>query len=469
MTGSSFLFLAKDTRIQFSTGEAAMSYQFLHIETYSRKPKKADTTGQQFNSVDQVFGEAIRSEKYSKHVDEVQAPLILKYAGAIAPTDLKVLHDEAISNIRLKVINGTGKGYSRRLKTDAKTLYTEIHSHPAKPTDLKCSDIKKDVDRWLRLLISDYKVRMPEGIAFSVILHLDESHVHCHILAVNLCDPKVDANKLHVGKVAAAKYRLAHAPFQTATSLPKPKRIPMPVKPRKPQASMNLRTQSRNSTRYAERLESWIQACADIKWQNENAYKEWQKANRVHLHHQRRSRSDVNGEKLAFTKALKSLQDHYIMAVGQMCGLLRTGPRSMRLATIEASARNEDAKRLAKRHVELDEKSRLIQSRNLSIRAEEQCLVLARTDIDQQRAHHQENVLEFIIAQEAVIDAMQQFARSDLALAEITFHQIIYDAYETDETKRTSLQQALVVFCDYLVENRQAANSSAGRNYYSPR
>ncbi|WP_156477455.1 hypothetical protein [Falsihalocynthiibacter arcticus] len=38
-------------------------------------------------------------------------------------------------------------------------------------------------------------------------LHLDEGHVHVHILAMNTADRKLDANKLHAGKVAAAVHR----------------------------------------------------------------------------------------------------------------------------------------------------------------------------------------------------------------------------------------------------------------------
>lgn len=55
---------------------------------------------------------------------------------------------------------------------------------------------------WGVRVLADFEARMPKGIDYTSVLQLDEGHVHIHILAMNTPDPKLDANKLHAGKVA---------------------------------------------------------------------------------------------------------------------------------------------------------------------------------------------------------------------------------------------------------------------------
>ena len=42
-----------------------MAYQFIHIETYSKKPKRVKGAPDQFNSIDQVLGEAARDGRWT--------------------------------------------------------------------------------------------------------------------------------------------------------------------------------------------------------------------------------------------------------------------------------------------------------------------------------------------------------------------------------------------------------------------
>lgn len=64
-----------------------MSYQFIHIETYSKKGCTTRESEDQYNSVEQVFGEAARDEKYSRHVGHVME--VLHLAGTMTLAELR--------------------------------------------------------------------------------------------------------------------------------------------------------------------------------------------------------------------------------------------------------------------------------------------------------------------------------------------------------------------------------------------
>ena len=87
--------------------------------------------------------------------------------------------------------------YTRKLRNDAATLYTEIHSHPLPATDLLSN--KKahgsEIREWINHALADFTDRMPDDIDWSAVMHLDEGFVHFHIIAINTHDPKLDANK----------------------------------------------------------------------------------------------------------------------------------------------------------------------------------------------------------------------------------------------------------------------------------
>ena len=323
-----------------------MAYQFVHIETYSRKPRKVKGTKDQWNCTQQVFEEAQRNPDFSRHVENPRAPLPVLNRGAMALSDLQALHDRRCSEIRESVTAKSGKTYSRSLRSDAPTLYTEIHSHPMASKDFLADRARhqKEIARWADLAVRDFRKRMPEGVAFAGVIHLDEAHVHLHILALNAGDPRLDANKLHVGKAAAAVYRGAHDKPQTLSSLPKPELLPKPKKPKKPRPSKNRVTQNKNMAKHEKALAEWQAACARVEVGNARKLEEWSVDNGRHLHAARKKRSGKNPEKAAFTAAMKAFQNRYYEAVGRPCGLLRKGPGHERLTTKQYAARKAGAK-----------------------------------------------------------------------------------------------------------------------------
>jgi hypothetical protein len=184
-----------------------MSYQFMHIETYSEAAKKVSGTAGHFNSATQVLGEALREPEYSKHVEEPGS--VYKVGGTMPVRQLQEKRTSILDGLRETVTRKDGTTYRRKLRNDAATLYTEIHSHPMPAADLLSN--KKahgsDIREWINHALADFTDRMPDDIDWSAVMHSDEGFVHFHIIAINTHDPKLDANKLHAGKVAAATLR----------------------------------------------------------------------------------------------------------------------------------------------------------------------------------------------------------------------------------------------------------------------
>ncbi|WP_180902354.1 hypothetical protein [Martelella soudanensis] len=174
-----------------------MSYQFIHIQTYGDSVRSVGQNENHVNSAQQVFGEAMRLPEYSRHVDK---PLPAHFVGGTHTVEeLDRRRSELLLSIREEVASKSGRTYERRLRKDAQTLYTEIHSHP-----MKCSVLQENyaqnrhvINQWLALLLRDFENRMPSGIEWSAVLHRDEEYVHAHILAINADDPKLNAASLH--------------------------------------------------------------------------------------------------------------------------------------------------------------------------------------------------------------------------------------------------------------------------------
>lgn len=194
-----------------------MSYQFIHIETYSEAAKKVSGTTGQFNSAMQIFGEALREPKYSIHVEKPGN--VYKVEGTMSVRNLQEKRTSILDGLRETVTRKDGTTYTRKLRNDAATLYTEIHSHPLPAASL-LSDKKahgSEIREWINHALADFTDRMPDDIDWSGVMHLDEGFVHFHIIAINTHDPKLDANKLHAGKVAAAALR---DELDTPTAIP---------------------------------------------------------------------------------------------------------------------------------------------------------------------------------------------------------------------------------------------------------
>lgn len=180
-----------------------MAYQYVHVHTYSEKLTKVQGTKDQYNNINQVFEEADRNPNYSEHVKDPLPPIPLMEQGAMTVKDLRKLHDEHRAKIEETVTLPNGQTYGRNLKSDFPTLYTEVHSNPMRAEDYRNATQKERVavHKWAQIALADFVSRMPKSIKFAAVVHLDEGNVHIHILAVNIGDPKLSANKLHVGKM----------------------------------------------------------------------------------------------------------------------------------------------------------------------------------------------------------------------------------------------------------------------------
>lgn len=322
-----------------------MAYQFLHIETYSEASKKVHGTEDQYNCAAQVLGEAMRVPAYSAHVEKPRK--VIDLGGTMSVRQLQEKRSAILANLRETVTQKDGSTYTRKLRKDAATLYTEIHSHPL-PADALLKDKQAHapaIKEWIDRALTDFKTRMPDGIDWSAVMHLDEGFVHFHIIAINTEDPKLDANKLHAGKAAAAKLREELETPTAVSALPKPTLEKRPNKPKQPRPSKNRETQKKNNAKRQAQLEEWEKACADVAARNDALMAQWDAENSEHLQVARKARGAIP-EKQVYTKALKELQDRYYDKVGRPCGLLRDGPRRQRLSTKQYDAQKATAKKI---------------------------------------------------------------------------------------------------------------------------
>lgn len=303
----------------------------------------------QFNSTEQVFLEAERDPRYSQHVPDPEPPVPIIGFGSIPVSELRKLHDSHRAKIRETVTKPDGTTYQRGLKSDFPTLYTEIHSHPMTAAEYKAAsrEEKARIHQWAKLALSDFAKRMPKDVKFAAVLHLDEGHVHFHILAVNITDPKMSANKLHVGKIAAEDWRRSNGRAETLTGLPKPEPVARPNKPKKPKPSKTPATQKKRDAAHAAAVAEWEAECERIDAENTAALDAWETENNAHLRKLRKDRKGKTGDVEAYEAALVIFQDRYYEAVGRRCGLLRNGPGTERLPTKQYHARKKQARAIA--------------------------------------------------------------------------------------------------------------------------
>ncbi len=359
-----------------------MAFQFVHIETYSEQPKAVKGAPDQFNSAEQVLGEAAREGHFSQHVENPQEAIQLMYAGSISLADLWEKRAALLAGIRETVTSANGKTYTRRLRADAATLYTEIHSHPMTRQEMRADpDNKYQIAHWAARIVRDFTARMPDGIDWTVVLHPDESHVHIHILAINTPDPKLDANKLHVGKCAAARWRDCND-SDVIAPLPKPELIPRPLKPRKERPSKNRQTQAKRDARHAEAVVAWEESCLPIDAENTDRISQWETANTEHIKAARQLRGK-SGVQRAFNDEMKAFQDRYYEAVGKYCSLLRVGPHLARKSTKAYAADKAQAKHIAETLAESERtKEQLLEQRK----------GLERQQAELSQIHHQQKI-----------------------------------------------------------------------------
>lgn len=142
-----------------------------------------------------ILAEARRSPGSSLHVSAPQPPVLVTGCNL---EELERRHGDLVEAARETLANGK----QRAVRKDTPSLFTCVLSHPATPDECRADPTTmtavkawaKDSAAWLR---RDLEAR--GGILETVIMHVDESHVHLHAYGLH---PSGHADRLHPGKVA---------------------------------------------------------------------------------------------------------------------------------------------------------------------------------------------------------------------------------------------------------------------------
>jgi len=167
-----------------------MSYQFIHLEAFSRK---GDGKGR---STSFVFNEARRDPVASLHVANSSPPIVV-YGSTI--DEVERLHDAAAD-----VATTTPKGGKpRRIQRTQHTLMTVVASHPLTMDDVRANPEKRrEAEEWEKRTVAWLRSQYRDQLV-SVIRHEDESHYHLHAYVLPN-DPAMRAAALHPGQCAKA-------------------------------------------------------------------------------------------------------------------------------------------------------------------------------------------------------------------------------------------------------------------------
>lgn len=177
-----------------------MSYQFAHLETYSRKsptsPKNQKEKGkkgakQKASKINtkQVFDEADRVQGNTPHIQAPEPPTLV-YGQSLEATRQE--HDQRAETTRQTQKNGVSRG----IRNTQATLMTGVLSHPGE-VDGWSSD---DVQKWEKLSVQWLKNEYGDQLK-TVVRHDDESHPHLHFYVIP-DNPEMKANELHPGFLA---------------------------------------------------------------------------------------------------------------------------------------------------------------------------------------------------------------------------------------------------------------------------
>ena len=167
-----------------------MGFQFAHLETYSRSGGRSGKL-----NVAEIIAEARRSPEASLHVENPKNPVPVFGCDF---DELLRRHDTMIVQAQETLANGK----KRAIRKDTGSLFTCVLSHPATPEECRSNpDVKASVEAWARdsvkWLRHDLETR--GGTLETVIMHVDEAHVHLHAYGLHLSG---HADRLHPGKVS---------------------------------------------------------------------------------------------------------------------------------------------------------------------------------------------------------------------------------------------------------------------------
>lgn len=164
-----------------------MSYQFAHLETYSRKANKAGV------NTKFIFDEVTRrNPEACRHVENPTPPTIV-YGMSVE--DLEALHDKMCVDARM--VNA--KGQSRALRKDQHTLMTVVLSYPSNAEEGVAS-----YDEWEKWCVEWLKRQYGDDLK-TIVRHDDEAnrHIHAYMLPGDM--KAKNMNPGYVAKRAAEK------------------------------------------------------------------------------------------------------------------------------------------------------------------------------------------------------------------------------------------------------------------------
>ncbi len=173
-----------------------MAYQFIHLESWSRKPDdKGRSTGF-------IFDEASRKPIASVHVAEPKPPTVIY---GLSVDEVRQMHDTAVAT----AMTPGARGKLRKIASTQKTLHTVVASHPYTVEDVRADPNKvKEVRDWERRTVT--WLRQQYGPALkSVIRHTDEKQWHIHAYVLPTHDPELRAGLYHPGGVAKKAVKAA--------------------------------------------------------------------------------------------------------------------------------------------------------------------------------------------------------------------------------------------------------------------
>ena len=193
-------------------------YQFARMESYSvqgapgkksREPKFRKS-GERAWTAQEVLDEAERKPGASFHVDPDGPPPQILPGKVSTFAAARAAHAEA-STVK-EVYVRRGKKAKRKLRADARTLYSSVVSLPTLTKDaLADPDLQEECVALLTAAMEHEKKTIEKvgGVLLMGVIHWDEDHVHAHYLAIDPQLGRVDG--LHPGRAAKAAFNDANA------------------------------------------------------------------------------------------------------------------------------------------------------------------------------------------------------------------------------------------------------------------
>lgn len=173
-----------------------MAYQFVHLESWSRKP---DAAGR---STDFIFDEATRRPIASVHVADPRPPTVIYGVGV---DEVRQMHDAAAAS----AMTPGARGKPRKLDSKQKTLHTVVASHPYTVEDVRADSRKAtEVREWERRTVAWLRDQYGPALK-SVIRHTDEQQWHVHAYVLPTHDSQLRAGVYHPGVIAKKAVKAA--------------------------------------------------------------------------------------------------------------------------------------------------------------------------------------------------------------------------------------------------------------------